>query len=60
MKKFTKVVESNQTNTYLVEAKVLLEIEAENEGDAGYTADSILGSVEGLHNFTIEDISDKK
>ena len=57
MKKFTKIVENLENESfYKVEAEVVLIIEAENEGEAGYVADSILASIEDSYNYTINNI----
>ena len=57
MKKFTKIVENLENeNFYKVEAEVVLIIEAENEAEAGYVADSILASIEDSSNYTINNI----
>jgi hypothetical protein len=46
MKKFTKVLEELENESfYKVDAQVELIIPAENEGEAGYLADSILSSL---------------
>ena len=59
MKKFTKVLEENSNEKYYkVFAKIELVISAENEGEAGYLADSILSSVENNYNYTIQLIED--
>lgn len=59
MKKFTKVFENSQANqTYKIKATIEFNVDAENEGEAGYSADSILGSIEGGVNFTIDDIEE--
>jgi len=59
MKKFTKILEDNlNQNYYKVEAEVVLIIEAENEGEAGYVADSILASIEDSSNYTINNIGE--
>jgi hypothetical protein len=59
MKKFTKIVENLENeNFYKVEAEVVLIIEAENEGEAGYVADSILASIEDSSNYTINNIGE--
>jgi hypothetical protein len=59
MKKFTKIVENLENeNFYKVEAEVVLIIEAENEGEAGYVADSILASIEDSSNYTINNIDE--
>jgi hypothetical protein len=59
MKKFTKIVENLENeNFYKVEAEVVLIIEAENEAEAGYVADSILASIEDSSNYTINNIDE--
>jgi hypothetical protein len=59
MKKFTKILEDNLNQSYYkVEAEVVLIIEAENEGEAGYVADSILASIEDSSNYTINNIGE--
>lgn len=55
MKKFSKILESSN-NYYKVEATIELLIQTENEGEAGYIADSILSSVENSSNYTIINI----
>jgi len=59
MKKFSKILEDNSNQKYYkVFAKIELVIPAENEGEAGYLADSILASVEDSFNYTIDLIED--
>ena len=59
MKKFTKIVENLENESfYKVEAEVVLIIEAENEGEAGYVADSILASIEDSSNYVINNIEE--
>ena len=59
MRKFTKIVENLESESfYKVEAEVVLIIEAENEGEAGYVADSILASIEDSSNYTINNIDE--
>ena len=59
MKKFSKILENNSNEKYYkVYAKIELVIPAENEGEAGYLADSILASVENSYNYTIQLIED--
>jgi hypothetical protein len=59
MKKFTKIVENLESESfYKVEAEVVLIIEAENEGEAGYVADSILASIEDSSNYVINNIGE--
>jgi hypothetical protein len=57
MKKFTKVLEEVENGRfYKVIAQVELIIPAENEGEAGYLADSALSSIENGSNYTIDNI----
>jgi hypothetical protein len=60
MKKFTKVLES-QTNQKLYEISVELKllVKAENEGEAGYIGDSILGGISEQSDYTILNIEEK-
>ena len=59
MKKFTKLVEGLESKKYFrIKSEVDLAIEAENEGEAGYTADSELGSIESQIEFHISEISE--
>ena len=59
MKKFTKVVENLENESfYKIEAEVVLIIPAENEGEAGYVADSILASIEDSSNYVIKNIEE--
>ena len=57
MKKFTKVLEELESESfYKVDAQVELIIPAENEGEAGYLADSILSSIEYVSEYVIDNI----
>jgi hypothetical protein len=57
MKKFTKVLEELESESfYKVDAQVELIIPAENEGEAGYLADSILYSIEYGSEYVINNI----
>jgi hypothetical protein len=57
MKKFTKVLEEVENERfYKVDAQVELIIPAENEGEAGYLADSILASIEYGSEYVIDNI----
>ena len=57
MKKFTKVLEELESESfYKVDAQVELIIPAENEGEAGYLADSILASIEYGSEYVIDNI----
>jgi hypothetical protein len=59
MKRFSKIYENSQSEkTYKISATVEIEVKAENEGEAGYLADSILGSIEDGVGFTIENIEE--
>lgn len=59
MKKFSKILEDNSNQKYYkVYAKIELVIPADNEGEAGYMADSILASVEDSFNYNIDLIED--
>lgn len=61
MKKFTKIVESQSIEkTYEVSVELKLLVKAENEGEAGYLSDSILGSIKEQSDFTILNIEEKK
>lgn len=61
MKKFTKVLE-NQSNekTYEVSIELKLIIKAENEGEAGYLSDSIIGAIKEQSEYSILNIEEKK
>ena len=57
MKKFTKILEEVENERfYKVTAQVELIIPAENEGEAGYLADSILASIEYGSEYIIDNI----
>jgi hypothetical protein len=57
MKKFTKILEDNSNERfYKVDAQVELIIPAENEGEAGYLADSILSSIQYGSEYIIDNI----
>lgn len=57
MKKFTKILEEVENESfYKVDAQVELIIPAENEGEAGYLADSILASIEYGSEYVIDNI----
>ena len=59
MKRFTKLVESIESEKYFkVQSEIELVFKAENEGEAGYLADSELGSLESQSDFRISDISE--
>jgi hypothetical protein len=59
MKKFSKILESNTLKKYFkVECTLTLYIESENEGEAGYLSDSILGSIKEQTDFSIMSIED--
>jgi hypothetical protein len=57
MKKFSKILEEvGDERFYKVDAQVELIIPAENEGEAGYLADSILASIEYGSEYIIDNI----
>jgi chromosome condensin MukBEF complex kleisin-like MukF subunit len=57
MKKFTKILEEVENERfYKVDAQIELIIPAENEGEAGYLADSILASIEYGSEYIIDNI----
>lgn len=59
MKTFTKLVENNQNGRYFkIQCQVELVVQAANEGEAGYLADSELGSITSQSDFVISDISE--
>lgn len=59
MKRFSKLVESIESEKYFkVVAELELVFKADNEGEAGYLADSELGSLESQVDFRISDISE--
>lgn len=59
MKKFTKILENiNEQKYFEITAEVKLVVKAENEGEAGYLGDSILGGIEEQSDFIIENISE--
>jgi hypothetical protein len=58
MKKFSKIVESMGSKNYKIEANLELIVESENEGEAGYIADSILGGIEEQFSYNIINIEE--
>ena len=59
MKKFSKILESNTLKKYFkVECTLTLYLEADNDGEAGYLSDSILGSIKEQTDFSIMSIED--
>jgi hypothetical protein len=61
MNKFTKLLEDKENRkTYKVDVKIELTIEASNEGEASYLSDSILSSIKGISNYTINNIETKE
>lgn len=60
MKKFTKVVENQSSEKFFeISVELKLIVKAENSGQAGYLADSIIGGIEEQTDFTILDIAEK-
>ena len=59
MKSFSKLVESIESEKYFkVSSEVDLIIKADNEGEAGYKADSDLGAIPTHSDFRIIDIAE--
>jgi 4a-hydroxytetrahydrobiopterin dehydratase len=59
MKKFTKILENISGQKYFeITAEVKLVVKSENEGEAGYLADSILGGIEEQTDFIVQNISE--
>ena len=59
MKRFSKIYEDSQSDQiFKISADLTLEIKAESEGEAGYLADSILGSIEDHTSFVIKNIEE--
>ena len=59
MKKFTKILEGlNDRRFFKIEANIELIVEADNEGEAGYISDSILGGIEEQFTYTIINIDE--
>lgn len=59
MKKFTKVLEDIvNLKRFVISTEIELIIEAENEGEAGYLADSILSGIEEQNSYTILNIAE--
>lgn len=58
MKKFTKILENNSNNNYMISAEIQIIVKAENSGEAGYLADYIIGGIEEQYNYTILNIKE--
>lgn len=59
MKKFSKILENiTQQKYFEILATINLIVEVSSEGEAGYLADSILGSIDEQTDFTIQSISE--
>lgn len=59
MKRFTKILENIESQKYYeISADIKFSVKAENEGEAGYLADSILGSIKEQTDFRIQDIKE--
>jgi 4a-hydroxytetrahydrobiopterin dehydratase len=57
MKKFSKITENKDNQKYFqITAEVTLIVKSETEGEAGYLADSILGSIKEQSDFKVQDI----
>lgn len=59
MNTFTKLVEKNETvKKYKVSSYLVLKINAESEGEAGYISDSIIESLENYDSHIINNIEE--
>ena len=59
MKKFSLITENNTNNKfYKATAEIELLVNAENEGEAGYLSDSILGGIKEQIDFRISNIEE--
>ena len=58
MKKFSKLLESIQLKNYKIETNLELIVEAENEGEAGYIADFILGGLKEQFSYNLINIEE--
>jgi 4a-hydroxytetrahydrobiopterin dehydratase len=59
MRKFTKILENlSEQKFFEITAEVKLLVKSENEGEAGYLADSILGGIEEQSDFIVQNISE--
>jgi len=60
MKKFTKILENqNSEKLYEISVELKLLVKAENEGEAGYLAESILGGIQEQSDYTILNIDEQ-
>jgi len=59
MKKFTKILETQTNEKYFeILAEIKLIVKSDNEGEAGYKSDSILGLIEEQVDFKINNIGE--
>lgn len=59
MKKFTKIIENNESKRqFKVTVQVEFTIEASNEGEASYIADSTISSLKNQSEYTISNIEE--
>lgn len=58
MRKFTKLLESENKKQFKVDAQIQLVIKASNEGEASYIADSSLSAVQNQSEYTINKIEE--
>lgn len=56
MRKFSKITENKNIKHFQITSEVTLIVKAESEGEAGYLADSILGSINEQTDFKVQDI----
>lgn len=54
MKRFSKITEEIENTKYFkIKATIELIVKAENDGEAGYTADSVLNGIEETYTYSI-------
>lgn len=58
MKKISDLIKENASQEFIITATVTFKVTAESEGDAGYTADSIIEGIEGYVSHEIGDVSE--
>jgi hypothetical protein len=59
MRKFTQITEEFENKKFFqAKAEITLEVEAENEGEAGYLFDSILGGIKEQVDYNLANIEE--
>ncbi len=59
MRKFTQITEELENKKFFqAKAEITLEVEAENEGEAGYLFDSILGGIKEQVDYNLANIEE--